>query len=317
MRGQAPELPRSTAQAILAGVSPDFRVTGVVARTGGEVSAVYEIRGAGVTRPLIVKVYPERAKLAKEVFVYRLLARHGIGEIPRILRAAPAGVPELPSAFTVMTMLDGRPLSMVGELLDGSHTGHVYRTLGRLLAAMHHITAPRWGYVTTRIVGAKPSNTAYMLDQFGTKLDRFADLGGGSALAGAIERHVHRRADLFAACPAPVLCHNDFHDGNVLVTRVGQEWRVSGYVDVENTVVADPLLDLAKTDYYALRHDPTKRRAFLAGYGALPTDWPDRVALYHLHHALEFWNWSASTGKRELLPGIRADIDELIGGGCG
>jgi len=108
------------------------------------------------------------------------------------------------------------------------------------------------------------------------------------------------------------LCHNDFHDGNVLVSETGHGWRVTGYVDVENTVVADPLLDLAKTDYYALRGNQTKRRAFLRGYGQLPPDWAARMALYRLHHALEFWNWSASTGKLSLLADIRSDLEKII-----
>jgi aminoglycoside phosphotransferase (APT) family kinase protein len=213
-----------------------------------------------------------------------------------------------------MTLLDGRPLSTVGDRVTDGHVGTVYREMGRLLAAVHRITADRWGYVATGIVDAKPSNTAYMHDQFATKLARFTGLGGGSAIAEAIRRYAGERADLLAECSRPALCHNDFHDGNVLVRETGQGWQVAGYVDVENTVVADPLLDLARTDYYALRDNPAKRDAFLAGYGPLPAGAAERMALYRLHHALEFWNWSASTGKRALLAGIRADLEEVIDG---
>jgi hygromycin-B 7''-O-kinase len=79
-------------------------------------------------------------------------------------------------------------------------------------------------------------------------------------------------------------------------------------------VVADPLLDLARTDYHALGDNQTKRRAFLRGYGRLPPDWAARMALYRLHHALEFWNWSASTGKRTRLADIRTDLEKMISG---
>ena len=324
MQGREPaRLRRSAAQAILGAIVPEFRVTAVVARDGGEVNAVYEVRGAGGVRPLVIKVYPERwpapadrwrSKLAKEVFVYRLLARHGITQIPRVLHHEAGGVPDLPSAFAVMTLLDGRPLSTVGDRLTDGHVGPVYREMGRLLAAVHQITADRWGYVATGIVDAKPSNTAYMLDQFATKLARFTGLGGGSAIAEAIGRYAGERAGVFAECTRPALCHNDFHDGNVLVCQNGPGWRVAGYVDVENTIVADPLLDLARTDYYALRDNPAKRDAFLDGYGPLPAGSATRMTLYRLHHALEFWNWSASTGKRALLAGIRADLEEVLSG---
>jgi TetR/AcrR family transcriptional regulator, regulator of mycofactocin system len=310
------------AQAVIGPVVPQFRVTEVVARGGGEVNAVYEVRGTGDDRPLIVKVYPERwgsalrwrSKLAKEVYVYGLLARNGIDDIPRILRHEPDGVPELPSAFAVLTRLDGEPLAAVRDRLTGGDVEGVYRQMGRMLAAVHRITADRWGYVTTGLVDAKPSNTAYVLDQFTRKLRRFQQLGGDPALARAIDRHVARHEDLLAACRRPSLCHNDFHDGNVIVARVGPGWRVSGYLDVENAVVADPLLDLAKTDYYSLRHDETARRAFIRGYGRLPADWETRVALYRLHHALEFWNWSAGSGKRDLLAAIGTDLENLTAG---
>jgi hypothetical protein len=117
-----------TAQAIVDPIQPGYLVIDVIARTGGEVSSVYEIRGAGSARPLIVKVYAPRwrSKPIKEVYVYRLLARHGIRHIPQVLHAAPFGVPALPLAYTVMTRLDGQPLSQVRDDLTGTDIDIVY-----------------------------------------------------------------------------------------------------------------------------------------------------------------------------------------------
>jgi aminoglycoside phosphotransferase (APT) family kinase protein len=213
----------------------------------------------------------------------------------------------------VLTRLDGEPLLAVRDQLAGGDLATVYRQMGQLLAAVHRITRNHWGYVTTRVVDIRPTNTEYMTDQFARKLARFGELGGDPALARAIDRHVTRHADLFAACAAPALCHNDFHEGNVLVSRSGGEWRVTGYVDVENVVSADPLLDLARTDYYALRDDEARRRAFIGGYGTLPPDWADRFAIYHLHHALELWNWAVSTGKPSDRSRAEADLEKLLG----
>jgi aminoglycoside phosphotransferase (APT) family kinase protein len=211
-----------------------------------------------------------------------------------------------------MTWLDGEPLSAVARQLDAAALDAVFRRMGQLLAAIHRITRARWGYVTTRVVDDKPSNTAYMTDQFARKLRLFAELGGDPALGRAVERHVARHAELFAACVQPVLCHNDFHEGNVLVSRSTGQWRVTGYVDVEGVIAADPLLDLAKTDYYAIRRHDDRRRAFLGGYGPLPADWAERVAVYRLHHALELWNWAASTGKPADQSRAEADLRNII-----
>jgi aminoglycoside phosphotransferase (APT) family kinase protein len=150
-----------------------------------------------------------------------------------------------------------------------------------------------------------------MTDQFARRLRDFADLGGDPGLARALTRYVARYRDRFAACAAPVLCHNDFHDGNVLVSRTGPQ--VTGYVDVEGAIAADPLLDLARTDYYALRDDPARRAAFLDGYGPLPPDSAERIAIYQLHHALELWNWAARTGKPADQSRALADIELMVG----
>jgi hypothetical protein len=56
-------------------------------------------------------------------------------------------------------------------------------------------------------------------------------------------------------------------------------WRVTGIIDMENAVAGDPLLDIAKTDYYAIKEHAAKREGFLAGYGRLPVNWRDRVQL--------------------------------------
>ncbi|HEY7224993.1 MAG TPA: aminoglycoside phosphotransferase family protein [Micromonosporaceae bacterium] len=305
-------LDAATARAILEPVRPEYPVTEVVRRTGGEVSTVFEIRGAGDARPLIVKVYaPQwRPKLVKEVYVYRLLARHGVRQIPRVLHASPFGIPALPMAHTVMTLLPGAPVAEFRDELTGDDLAHVYRQMGALLAAVHRIGQEQWGYLTTRVVDTRPTNTAYMSDQFARRLREFADLGGDPALASAIARRVAASTDAFAACTAPVLCHNDFHDSNVLVSPV--DWRVTGFVDVEGAIAADPLFDLARTDYYALRDEPARRAAFLDGYGALPADGATRLAIYQLHHAVELWNWAAATGKSADQSRAATDIEAML-----
>lgn len=221
-------------------------------------------------------------------------------------------MPALPFGFTVMTMLDGTPLSEVCPQLTDRDLHHVYQHIGRLMAQVHRIGQDDYGYLTTRILDPQPTNTGYMLGQFTKKLREFADLGGAEALSAAIEAHVREHSHLFAACSTPVLCHNDLHEGNVLVSHHGDGWQVTGYVDVENAIAADPLLDLAKTDYYAIRGDQTKRGALLRGYGALPKGWFARLAIYRLYHALELWDWFALINQPAPLPGIAADIARIV-----
>jgi aminoglycoside phosphotransferase (APT) family kinase protein len=180
----------------------------------------------------------------------------------------------------------------------------------------------------TQVADPQPDNTAYMTRQFARKLREFTELGGDRALAAAVTAYVAEHTWLFARCAAPVLCHNDLHEANDLVDRTERGgWAVTGLIDVENAVAADPLPDLARTDYYAIRGDETKRAGFFSGYGPLPADGSARLRVYRLYQALELWDWFASSGDLSPLPRIAEDIHALavrlivgrtggFGGGC-
>jgi hygromycin-B 7''-O-kinase len=259
-------------------------------------TAVYVLPGS-----LVVKRYTgeSRWKQAKEAHVYALLA-----DVP--------GVPAVEDVdrehgVTVMTRVPGEPLASA----PAEEMWELYRQLGALQAVVHGIAQPAFGYLTTEVLDPAPDNTAYMSRQFAVKLAEFAERGGDPAIHRLAAARVAARSDLFRSCAGPVLCHNDLHEGNVLVTRAGDGWRVTGFVDVENAVAADPLMDLAKTIQYELTRSPGKVAGLLAGYGPLPADALARIELYRLYHALELWDWFAEIGNTEPLPRIAEDIREL------
>lgn len=78
---------------------------------------------------------------------------------------------------------------------------------------------------------------------------------------------------------------------------------------------ADPLLDLAKTDAYSIRGNEAKFGGPLEGYGALPSEGHERLALYRLYHALELWDWFALLGNIAALPSLDHDVDAILDGG--
>ena len=132
---------------------------------------------------------------------------------------------------------------------------------------------------------------------FREKIGEFRDFGRDADLASAIERHVAAHTGVLADCRVPVLCHDDFHPGDIIVTGSYGGWRLTGVVDVENAVAGDPLLDLAKTLLYAVGENKTKRGGLLDGYGGIDRpDWEQAVELYQLYHALEWWDWAALIG---------------------
>lgn len=251
--------------------------------------------------PLIRKRYAEewRWKQAKEVHVYSLLA--GVPGAPSVV-AVEDGV-------TTMTLVPGTPLSDA-QVPPECHRD-VYRQIGELLHTIHQLTQPEFGYITTEIVDPEQHNTAYMRRQFRVTLDRFRELGGDPATHEVATERVAERAGLFGLCPGAVLCHNDLHEGNVLVEPDGDGWRLRGFIDVENAISADPMMDLAKTVQYELSRSPAKYAGLLAGYGPLPRSGLARIELYRLYHALELWNFFRDNGTTAPLNDIAFDIRQL------
>ncbi|QIS12970.1 phosphotransferase family protein [Nocardia arthritidis] len=298
-------LDQAVAQELVEQVSPGQTLCEIVPRTGGDLSPVYEIRCTGPLPAFIVKAYAPRWRwrLAKEVHVYRLLASRGVTSVPSVLYV------DREHARLALTLAAGQPFSEIGREFGDTATYAVYRQLGAVLSAIHAIEQDGYGYLTDRILDPVATNTEYMTRQFDKKL---AEFSGDARIRHRMRQYVDERAGVFAACDSPRLCHNDVHEGNMLVVDGPDGPALTGLIDVENATAADPLMDLAKADYYAMHRDPVKWSGLLAGYGPLPADWAARVAVYRLYHALELWDWFASIGKTEHLAGIAADIEQML-----
>ncbi|MFI5734295.1 phosphotransferase family protein [Kribbella sp. NPDC051587] len=285
-------------EAMVTKACPGSTVTDVKERTGGQLSSVFEVQREN-DEPLIVKVYkPEWAwKQAKEVHVYGLLANEFATETPQVVYVEK-------DEYTVLTKIEGVPLSEA----EPPDWQAIYVQLGKILHRMHQIPQPAYGYLVDQILEPLPDNEQYVQRQFAKKLGEFEQLGGDPALHRQITEYVAKHtADL--AIDHAVLCHNDFHEGNILVDP--QTWQVTGFIDVENAIAADPLLDVAKTIAYSVRDNADKLAGLEAGYGALD---PDKIALYRVYHSLELWDWFTSIGETTYLDSIAGDIAGLVSG---
>ena len=131
---------------------PAAEVIEVVPRTGGQLSAVYEVRCVDSAHTAIFKVYaPEWAwKQAKEVRVYEMLAGLRTLPVPSVLHRTPPGAGPGGRAVTILSLLEGRPLSEVSTDLDPAAVPAFYREMGAALATVHQIGQESYGYLTDR-----------------------------------------------------------------------------------------------------------------------------------------------------------------------
>ncbi|HEX4789045.1 MAG TPA: aminoglycoside phosphotransferase family protein [Actinospica sp.] len=309
---------------LLADILPDHGPISEVRRFDeGSVTGAYRVSFADdELRPVVVKVYaPEsRGHAAKEARALHLLRDRGIFSVPRVLGFRKAVDVLDGGACTVLSLMRGRTLSSVAARLTPDQEREVWRQLGTILRRIHEVPMGAYGYINGDIVDPAPDNTTHMTRIFAALFAEYRGRAGEQALADRLEAHVAVRAAAFAQCERPVLCHGDYHESNILVTRESDgRYRVTGVIDPENMHAGDPLMDVVRTSEFSIADDAAKRAALLEGYGVGGADWPEawraRMHLYRIALALELHNWFSATGASKHLPGLDRDLRMLAEAG--
>jgi len=269
---------------------PDLDLVGLSPLDGGEVHANYALETADGRR-LVLKVY--RGELSwkrdKEVFLLELVS--GCVPVPQIVYTTPG--------ILVMTRAPGRP----ARFTDGDPVT-VSRQLGALLRELHAITFDSFGYIETRVTSPVPTNLEFMRRRIDRKVR-----SGPPDLRDSLERYFVQREAAFEGCETAALCHNDAHDANVLV----ENGHISGLLDWENAVAADPILDLAKSWAFSDGRSDDTLAALIQGYGPLRDDWREAFDLYVVDHLLELWGWFHQLGVTDPLPELEGYLARRVG----
>ncbi|MEV7868201.1 aminoglycoside phosphotransferase family protein [Streptomyces sp. NPDC088124] len=236
-------------------------------------------------------------KIAPDPAMPTLSYERGIMRTEGLFYAAAAGrapVPEVVYAdfsrelidtdFLVLTDLPGANWSAARERIGDDERAGLRGELGGLVAALHEVTGPAFGYPQTaqlpeaarvlRTAGAPgaasvaspPGWRAAFLAMVDTVLADAATFGAPlPEPAERIRETVHAAADPLDAVTTPVLVHFDLWDGNILVDRAAPDepHRISGLIDGERAFWGDPLAELVSL---ALFEDIERDGAFLDGY---------------------------------------------------
>lgn len=310
------ELTLDQAAEILREAVPGTRVVGVERMEGGIETGAYEVLCADPLQNAVVKVYGKADgwKLLKEIGVYRLLRENAVTRIPKLLGGnGPSGLLGLP--YLVMSRLPGTTVGAISDTLPECELADVYRQMGALLAQIHAIGQEAYGYRTTEIIEAQPTNQAQMTATLNRVSHSYLDATGDRDLYEAAHKYVEERTELFALCRGPVLLHNDFHEGNLIVRRTPDGLVLSGVIDVENAMAGDPMVDLSKTHGYSIGDNGVKLDGLFEGYGEVPVEWDRRLRLFQLIHGFELWDFFHGIGLRDKLDPIADDMRALIAAG--
>lgn len=265
---------------------------------------VYRIEFADGTAPLVLKAYEEKSDwlMRKEAMVAGWTGDLIGVPVPRWLLLDDTRQ-LVPRPYAVMTLLPG---TVVRSFIGTTDAQDIYRQMGTALRRMHEIPMTAYGYIGSEsITRPKHSNPEYMNSAIEASLRRFRDAGGGADLARDLKNKIDDRSDVFASNVRPVLCHCDFHQGNVLATHDERsQLKLTGLIDFANASAADPLLDLASALFFCTHEDPRSREALLVGYGKIEHPSPNEALwLYTLHHRLVMWTH---------LKGLSIDAVDLL-----
>ena len=291
---------------------PTLSIARVQRAIGSSRGRVFELQAANRAPSLMLKLFDpdQRWQLEQEAWVYELLRRAGV-PVPDVL-LSDASRELIDADWMLTSQLAGSTAAALD--LTSQDAQQIYRAIGATLRSIHSIAFEHFGYFDrSGAVDPFATNADLMRAWFERDLRQFSEAGGSPRLRAAIERRIASGDAAIAGCRGAVLCHNDLHEANVLVQRGPSGWQVSGVLDAGGAIAADPLFDLARTDYWATRGAPEKRAGLREGYGEpLRADQEAAIEVYSLHHALELWGWFArAPAGRRMLQEITSDLEHL------
>lgn len=199
--------------------------------------AVAKIVGADTSR-----LYRyELGLLGTEALTYRMLSGSGV-PVPRVLHTD-FSRSAIDADVVVAEHLAGVP--WLDAQLDDAQDAVVRRGLGAVMADLHRVPAPTFGYPAADAALSAPT----WREAFGAMVDAvLVDAGrwGVDLPAARVRASVTAHADALDAVTGPVVVHTDLWAGNVFVDP--ETLDIVGIIDTERTLWGDPLHELAGAD---------------------------------------------------------------------
>jgi fructosamine-3-kinase len=238
--------------------------------SGGCIAEIHRVELEGGDL-VVAKLGRAPGALLTEAWMLRYLRQHSALPVPDVLH--------VDDDLLLMSFIAG------GDALDDSAERHA----AELLAALHDVTAPRFGLERDTLIGGlrqpNPPTESWLVFFAEQRLLHMArEAHDAGRLPAATLRRIETlagRLDRWLAEPSrPSLIHGDMWGGNVLA----KGGRIAGFVDPA-IYYADPEIELAFSTLFS-----TFGRAFFARYEALrplrPGFFEERRDLYNLYPLL-------------------------------
>jgi hygromycin-B 7''-O-kinase len=271
---------------VIPGIAPD----GWAPSVQGAVGHVIGMHAPAGDR-FVLKIYPDGGSPLRETeeSALRVVADHPGVIVPRVVTSG--AEPSTQREYLLMTRLDGVRWADRRRALSDRELTTLTADAGRALRRLHAGRGPYFGSLAAG--GPRWVSAREMVQSLSaTWLGQYRAGGGPDDIADAVRDLVHHHRPAVEACATPVLCHNDFIDGNLIVADAGPP-HLSGIVDFERASWNDPMSDLAQTRVHVRFHDPAGVPFLTDAYGELSDAERQRVAVYEALHLLRERSWIA------------------------
>ncbi|UIN32224.1 phosphotransferase family protein [Microbacterium binotii] len=248
---------------------------------------------------------------ASEALVYGMLAGHA--PVPEVLSTD--FTRSIVDADIVVTRhLPGRVWNDLD--LDAAATARARHALGALMAELHRVPAPAFGYPAPETGMRRGDWRSAVIAMFDGILQDAAE-SGTTLPARRVRDMLARHGHVLDAVTAPVVVHNDLWPANIFLD---DDLRIVGLIDTERTVWGDPLLDLVGANQMSeagaeeqIIAGNVEAGGVLADELASPTG-PLRLALYRLYYTLILATEIDIRGfEGDGIPEYRASVAGLLG----
>lgn len=245
--------------------------------TEGYFNVAYEVTLSD-GRSVILKVAPalgtrvmtyERNIMRAEVEAMRMAKNAGNIPVPEVLEFDASGT-ICPSPYFFMEKLEGQSLNTMKDSLLPEQTAAIHREVGKICRRINAIECPRFGY---------PGQPEFQGGEWYPVFRKMLCAGIEDARCGNVDLKIdtgwlldelERERRIFDEITTPQLVHWDCWDGNIFV----KDGRVTGLIDWERALWADPLMEVGFRTY-------AQDSDFITGYGITMTESQKRRALWY------------------------------------
>ncbi len=232
---------------------------------GGLFNTTYKVTSNNSPNTIVVRVGPvnkhllfdfEKDMMTAEQHLHRLLHDHSIPTSNVIKYSAEKTV--LDREYIITEFIDSIPMN--DPSLANVDLSAVYEELGRYTNKLHHIKNNKFGWLRQTEWG--------LFDKWSDFIIRFSN----EAAEKAEENNLYEQADidlfrqitksnlsLFDEISIPYMAHTDLWQGNVLLSKIEDTYKVSGIIDLDRTIFGDQYWDFS-TPWVI-------NESFLKGYG--------------------------------------------------